>query len=1018
MAVKSKRLTILSENEITAIYARPLFNHDEQNLYFSLNVKEQAFIDNLQSVISKTHLILLMGYFKAKQLVFNFTYEEVINDVEYITKKYFPSHKKIKLPSSSTVRDNKRKLLAFFKFIHCKAESRDIIQHRLEQLVKIHKDPYNIFRSIIDFCEEKNILLPGYTTLQSSISKAISSEQKRLEKLIMEYLSKDEKKLLMKLLQTTSECNISKLTIEPKDFSFSEMAKEIKKKISYENVFHAASKIVPKLGISRENIARYSSMVNYYTIDKLRRLKKPVFYLYCISHLFYKNLRINDNLTAAFIYQVDQIHKKAKNLAKDMISTSKIDSNIFLPEIAKILDMFGNNRISNNTPFGEIREKAFNIIPTDKMKLLSTYISKAKFDENKFYWDAINELASKFKKNLRPLLSNLDFENVFPDDSLLHAVSLIKSTILERGSLHNIDANLFPIDIISSKDKKHIKAKTIFKKGVKKASIHPDKYEFYVYHLIRKGLDSGELFVKQSINYKSFESGLIEEKTWAKDKEKILQSLGYSKLNIPIKCLLKELENTLENKYHIVNKRINSKENTCLKFHSTSRGVTWTLPYKKQDNKNHYTLYDKLPQTGIYDLAMFVNSHCNFMDKFEHIKSTHISIIQNKQFVIPAIIANGTCLGTYRMSEISDVNYRSLQLADKNHLRPDTLTEACNTISSALSKLPMFKYYDIESEVHAATDGQKYESIRKTIKTRYSTKYFGNNKGVVAMTLSANHIPINAKIISANEYEGNYVFDLIHNNSSGINPTICSTDTAGTNQLNFALLFFIQKEFAPRYKNITSKTDKIYGFNDTSKYKDYIIQPSNKIDTKLIIEEWDNVLRIIASLLKKDTEQSILVKQLSSHHRKNKTKRALWEFDKILMSIYLLSYIDDKNMRKNIQKSLNRVESYHQMRKAIAIVNSKRFRGTSDQEIENWSECSRFLAHCVLYYNTYLLSKLLNKYKDLKQQDMIDIIKDVSPTAWQHINFFGKFEFKKEVGEINLDDVVLSIEVKDSDQIH
>ena len=66
-----------------------------------------------------------------------------------------------------------------------------------------------------------------------------------------------------------------------------------------------------------------------------------------------------------------------------------------------------------------------------------------------------------------------------------------------------------------------------------------------------------------------------------------------------------------------------------------------------------------------------------------------------------------------------------------------------------------------------------------TFKTRYSSKYFGTNKGVSAMTLVANHVPINARVIGANEHESHYIFDLLFNNTSGIKPDVLSTDTHG-----------------------------------------------------------------------------------------------------------------------------------------------------------------------------------------------------------------------------------------------
>ena len=95
------------------------------------------------------------------------------------------------------------------------------------------------------------------------------------------------------------------------------------------------------------------------------------------------------------------------------------------------------------------------------------------------------------------------------------------------------------------------------------------------------------------------------------------------------------------------------------------------------------------------------------------------------------------------------------------------------------------------------------------------------------------------------------------------------------------------------------------------------------------------------------------------------TKDALWECDNILRSIYLLLYIDDVNIRKAVRTALNRGEAYHQLFRAIAMLNEGEFRGASEHELEVWNECARLVASVIIYYNSQLLSSPFSgiKYK-------------------------------------------------------
>ena len=102
----------------------------------------------------------------------------------------------------------------------------------------------------------------------------------------------------------------------------------------------------------------------------------------------------------------------------------------------------------------------------------------------------------------------------------------------------------------------------------------------------------------------------------------------------------------------------------------------------------------------------------------------------------------------------------------------------------------------------------------------------------MAYTVVANHIPINARIIGANEHESHYVFDLLFNNTTEIQPEVHSTDTHGTNEVNFALLHLFGYQFAPRYRDFYDKVrTTLYGFKHPRQYTTGVLRPVRKINT-------------------------------------------------------------------------------------------------------------------------------------------------------------------------------------------
>lgn len=162
----------------------------------------------------------------------------------------------------------------------------------------------------------------------------------------------------------------------------------------------------------------------------------------------------------------------------------------------------------------------------------------------------------------------------------------------------------------------------------------------------------------------------------------------------------------------------------------------------------------------------------------------------------------------------------------------------------------------------------------------------------------------------------------------------------------------------------------------------------------------------MVSLAVKETTQSIIVSKLSAYVRKNKTRRALWEYDNILKSLYLLDYVDSLPLRQNVQRALNRGESYHQLRRAISHANFGKLRFKSELEQQLWGECGRLIANCILYYNASILSNVLAHRENINDVRGIEELKQISPVAWQHINLYGRYEFRKFSNPINLDHIV------------
>jgi hypothetical protein len=114
-----------------------------------------------------------------------------------------------------------------------------------------------------------------------------------------------------------------------------------------------------------------------------------------------------------------------------------------------------------------------------------------------------------------------------------------------------------------------------------------------------------------------------------------------------------------------------------------------------------------------------------------------------------------------------------------------------------------------------------------------------------------------------------------------------------------------------------------------------------------------------------------------------------------------------------VHRSQNRIESYYQLRSAIAQVGGKKeLTGRTDIEIEISNQCARLIANTVIFYNSAILSRLLTKYEASRRAKTLALITQMSPVAWRHILLNGHYTFQSDGKMIDLDAIVAGLELE------
>jgi len=535
---------------------------------------------------------------------------------------------------------------------------------------------------------------------------------------------------------------------------------------------------------------------------------------------------------------------------------------------------------------------------------------------------------------------------------------------------------------------------------------HGDRYEFWIYRQLKKRLRAGELYLSDSVHHRS----LQQELDSANEKGALTKPLDIPALRNPIKTLLDERLAELHTEWV----RFNSDFIQGKLKHLNYDEKTQTLHLKKArtdgDEEMQYRFYEQLPLCDITDVLRFVNERCRYSSAFTNIQPRYAKLLADENSLNATIIAQAFNNGNLNMAEISNIPYDRLLDVYQSRVRLQTLKKGNDIIGDDISHMSIFHFYSLDMAVLCGgVDGQKFEVERHTLKARRSKKYFKKGKGVVAYTMLVNHIPLQTELIGAHEHESYFAFDIWYNNTSSIVPTAITGDMHVMNKANFALMDWFGGRLCPRFTNLETQRKHLYRGDNPDQYNDWLIKPVGQIDRQLIENEWPNIEPIIRALGLKEISQSILIKKLCNYTTSNRTRKAIFEYDKLVRSIYTLKYLQDRKLQRDIHRSQNRVEAYHQLRSAIATAyGKKQLSGRGDREIEISNQCGRFIANAIIHYNSAILSKLRDKYEAEDNQKGLAMLKKISPVAWHHIHFQGHFIFSDEK-IIDLDKIITKV---------
>jgi TnpA family transposase len=358
--------------------------------------------------------------------------------------------------------------------------------------------------------------------------------------------------------------------------------------------------------------------------------------------------------------------------------------------------------------------------------------------------------------------------------------------------------------------------------------------------------------------------------------------------------------------------------------------------------------------------------------------------------VLAAVMAHGCNLGAYTMAQLTpDVTYEQLKRIADWQLTEEAQRSALAELVDAITGLDTSSRWG-EGRT-AASDGQRFSLPHRVLQQTYSTRF--SDFALEFYTFVAdNYAPFYSLPIECTDRDAAFVLDGLLYNESELEIEEHYTDTHGYSELNFAAFTMLGLRFCPRIRGVQHQ--RIYRIDSNRDYgalAPLVGRADRAIDTDLIVEQWDRMGQLYASLKTGHVTASVALKRLVAFSGKNRFYRANRELGRIFKTEFILQYLSEPELRGRIRRGLLKVEQLHALARDVFYGRRGRINARELWEQMNTCSCLTLILACIVYWQAREISRVLSQCDPAGNGIDLSLLEHVSPIEWDNVVLYGQY---------------------------
>ena len=398
----------------------------------------------------------------------------------------------------------------------------------------------------------------------------------------------------------------------------------------------------------------------------------------------------------------------------------------------------------------------------------------------------------------------------------------------------------------------------------------------------------------------------------------------------------------------------------------------------------------RLPRVDLPELLLEMHARTGFADGFTHASEGGARAGGVATSICAVLVAEACNTGFDPLirGDTPALGRSRLSWVRQNYVRAETLTRANAALVATQDRIPLARAWG-GGDV-ASADGLRFVVPVRTIHSGPNPRYFGQQRGVTFYNLVSDQFTgLGGVTVSGTLRDSLTLLSLVLEQQTELQPTEIMSDTGAYTDTIFGIFHLLGFQFSPRLADIGgTRFWRVDGKADYGALNELAAQ---RVNTALIIQHWEDLLRLAGSLKLGTVQAAGLIRTLQTKDRPTKLARGLEELGRLIKTLYLLRFIDDAAYRRRILVQLNRGEGRHQLARTVFHGKRGELRQRYREGQEDQLGALGLVVNVIVLWNTIYMDAALDQLRaegfDVRPEDVARL----SPLGFEHINMLGRY---------------------------